>query len=64
MTTFVRSLTCEKKVIDRVVTWVQVREALNEFIDHREGAIKIADGTISPWGGEGMRSSVQIDSIA
>ena len=64
MTTFVRSLTCERKVIDRVVTWVQVSGPLSGFIDHREGAIKIADGTISSWGGEGTRSSVQIDSIA
>ena len=58
------SLTCERKVIDKVITWVQVRGALSGFIDRGEGAIKIADGTVSAWSGEGMRTSVQMDGIA
>lgn len=38
MSTFVRSLTCERKVRNRMVTWVKFRGALNVFIDHGKGA--------------------------
>lgn len=40
MTTLVRSLTCERKVRNRMVTWVKVSAALNVFMDHGEGATK------------------------
>ena len=64
MTTFVRSLTCERKVTNRMVIWVKVRGALNGFIDHGEGAIKIADGTVCLRSREGMGSSVPVEDIA
>lgn len=64
MTTFVRSLTCERKVTNRMVIGVKVRGTLNGFIDHGEGAIKIANRTVSLPSGEGMGSSVPVEDIA
>lgn len=47
-----------------MVIGVKVRGTLNGFIDHGEGAIKIANRTVSLPSGEGMGSSVPVEDIA